>query len=158
MTSRSRVVGRLVKLPGGWAIETRPGERTGVKPKWKNRGQVRDRMLLWYLFPPDKAGQPRPAMVAREQPFELLALQPDGHFPGGLYASDPPKDREAGRQVLPEDEADAFERERERGNVTFAGSRPKVPDPGSQSVPDDRAPSRSVRAYRGGLPGLGKRR
>lgn len=158
-----RVIGTLKKASGGWVIETQGGSTRGVRPKWKNRGQVQDRLLLWILHPPTAPGRPWTAALAQKQPSQLRAFQPGGRFPGGVSSSPPAQRGGTGRkpharESLPEDDAATFLRDRDRGRLNPVGSSRKAAPAAGGSTPDDRDPSRSVRASSAGLPGHGKRR
>jgi len=81
--SHLRVVARLQKRAGSWVLLSGDVE-IQVRPRWRTRGGLLDRQLLWYLRSSEGVYD---AIPARDQPNRLLKAQPDGRFPSGLRAA-----------------------------------------------------------------------
>jgi hypothetical protein len=136
-----RVVARLQKRGMSWLLVT--GDiAIEVKPRWRRRGDVLDRQLLWHLR---SSNDVYDAIPSRHQPTRLLKAQPDGRFPSGLQAA-------AGksRAAVPS----ARKLGRTKGGARSSG----LPQLRANRIDLGRVPARGPTFVSGGLPGLGHRR
>ncbi len=139
--SELRVVARLQKRGTTWLLLSGDFE-IQVRPRWRTRGSVLDRQLLWYLR---SSNDVYDAIPARHQPTRLLKAQPDGRFPSGLRAA-APKSRPAVPSGL-------------KPGRTKGGSRGSaLPQLRANRIDLGRVPARGPTFVSGGLPGLGRRR
>lgn len=137
---RMRFVGRLRRRDSVWLLVNGDASYV-VHPKWKSRGAVKGRLLLWCL---ERAGDRTVAIPARQQPPELLKAQPGRRFPPGLYVRQPTGHPKTGHQHSQSQQARAIA-------IRAAGWAGSRIDPG-------RVPAAGPQIVRGGLPGLGRGR
>lgn len=138
--SELRVVGRLQKRGTSWLLLSGDLE-IHIRPRWRTRGALLNRQLLWYLRSSDDVYD---AIPAPEQPTRLLKAQPDGRFPSGLRAA-----AAKSHAAVPRGQ-----KLRRTGGTRSSGS----PQLAARRIDLGRVPARGPRFVRGGLPGLGRRR